>query len=54
VARMIDRGADERAAAWLVTGPLGHLYGTLADIVLLWTRWGASRVRARVSRGSTG
>jgi len=51
---VIRRGPRERLSAWLVTGPLGHLYGTLADIVLLWTRWGASRVRARVSRGSTG
>jgi hypothetical protein len=49
---MIDRRADERAAAWLVTGPLGHLYGTLADIVLAWARWGAGRVRARVTRSS--
>jgi hypothetical protein len=34
-----------------VTGPLGHLYGTVADIVLLWTRWAFSRVRGRVARG---
>jgi hypothetical protein len=26
-------------AAWLVTGPLGHLYGGLADVAgLLWAR----------------
>jgi hypothetical protein len=47
VSRVIDRGPRERLTAWLVTGPLGHLYGTLADIVLLWGRWGLSRVRAR-------
>jgi hypothetical protein len=33
-------------AAWLYTGPLGHLYGTAADIVELWGRWGWSRLRA--------
>ena len=48
---VIDRGPRERLAAWLVTGPFGHLYGTLADIAVLSGRWGASRVRARV-RGS--
>jgi hypothetical protein len=48
---MIDRGPRERLAAWLVTGPIGHLYGTLTDIALLWGRWGLARVRARV-RGS--
>jgi hypothetical protein len=30
---------------WLYTGPLGHLYGTTADIVELWVRWGWSRLR---------
>lgn len=29
----IRRGASERLAAWLTTGPLGHLYSTVADIV---------------------
>jgi hypothetical protein len=28
-----------RLAAWLVTGPLGHLYGGLADWVELLARW---------------
>jgi len=45
---MIDRGPRERFAAWLVTGPIGHLYGTLADVALPWGRWGFARVRARV------
>ena len=31
--------------AWLYTGPLGHLYGTTADIVVLWTKWAWSRAR---------
>jgi hypothetical protein len=47
VATVISRSPRERIAAWIVTGPLGHLYGTLADITVLWTRWGLSRVRAR-------
>jgi hypothetical protein len=33
----------DRLAAWLVTGPLGHLWSALADIVLLWTRYVARR-----------
>jgi hypothetical protein len=45
---MNARPPRERLVAWLVTGPLGHLYGTLADIGQLWLRWGISRVRARV------
>jgi hypothetical protein len=31
--------------AWLYTGPLGHLYGVLADIGTMWVRYMASRVR---------
>ena len=33
--------------AWLVTGPLGHLYGGLLDIVSLLTRVVRARVRGR-------
>ena len=36
MAGVIVRGPREKLAAWVVTGPLGHLYGTLADIALLW------------------
>lgn len=39
--------APERLTAWIYTGPLGHLYGTLADITTLWVRWGASELRLR-------
>jgi hypothetical protein len=28
----MSRGPVERAAAWLATGPIGHLYGGVADI----------------------
>jgi hypothetical protein len=44
------RSAGERALAWLYTGPLGHLYGTLADIAELWIKWTAARARARLGR----
>jgi hypothetical protein len=40
----------ERALAWLYTGPLGHLWGTLADIVELWGRWAAASARAKLGR----
>jgi hypothetical protein len=33
----------DRLAAWLVTGPFGHLWSALADIALLWTRYLARR-----------
>ena len=35
-----------RAAAWVVTGPLGHLYGGLADWAVLAARMLAARARA--------
>jgi hypothetical protein len=38
-----------RLAAWLYTGPLGHLWATGADVVVLWGKWGWSVLRARVS-----
>jgi hypothetical protein len=47
VTTVISRSPREKLAAWIMTGPPGHLYGTLADIAVLWTRWGLSRVRAR-------
>jgi hypothetical protein len=31
----------------MYTGPLGHLYGLLADVAVLWLRYGRSRLRAR-------
>ena len=50
MAHVIDRHPPERLQAWFVTGPLGHLYGGLADMTLLWGSWGFARVRARVQR----
>jgi hypothetical protein len=41
----LRRSPAERLAAWLVTGPLGHLWSTLADVVVLLARWARARVR---------
>jgi hypothetical protein len=40
-----------RAAAWLYTGPLGHLYGGVADWVTLVGRLLLARARRR-ARGA--
>jgi hypothetical protein len=42
----LDRPLGERALAWLYTGPLGHLWGAVADISVLWARWIAGRAKA--------
>jgi hypothetical protein len=39
-----------RLAAWIYTGPLGHLYATSTDIVTAWVRWGSGELRARYSK----
>lgn len=39
----------ERAIAWLATGPVGHLYGTVADIAELAARLSVKRAHQRVS-----
>jgi hypothetical protein len=44
----LGRRPGERVLAWLYTGPLGHLYGVLADIGGMWVRYTAGRVRARL------
>ena len=44
----IVRRAPERLLAWLVTGPLGHLYGTVADIAVFAARHWRDRARALV------
>jgi hypothetical protein len=31
--------------AWIVTGPLGHLWSALADMTLIWARYLAHRAR---------
>jgi hypothetical protein len=41
--------ARERFLAWIYTGPVGHLYGTVADVGQLWILYLASRIRRRLS-----
>jgi hypothetical protein len=36
-----------RLAAWIVTGPLGHLYGGVADWATLLARYAWARARGR-------
>jgi len=36
-----------RFAAWIVTGPMGHLYGGVADWATLLSRFMWARVRGR-------
>jgi hypothetical protein len=43
----LTRDLPERAQAWIVTGPLGHLWSALADIVVLLARYGMARLRGR-------
>jgi hypothetical protein len=40
--------ARDRFLAWIYTGPVGHLYGTLADVVQLWIAYLSSRIRRRL------
>jgi hypothetical protein len=49
------RARSERATAWVVTGPVGHLLAFLADVAVAWLAWARGalgrRVRARRSAG---
>jgi hypothetical protein len=45
----VRHGALSRAAAWAVTGPLGHTWSATVDILLLWVRYGWKRA---ISRGA--
>jgi hypothetical protein len=38
--------ARDRLVAWIVTGPLGHLWSVLADLAVLFARYGWSRLKA--------
>jgi hypothetical protein len=40
---------SRRLLAWLYTGPLGHLWATVADITGLWLLWARARLRERYS-----
>jgi hypothetical protein len=41
----LRRDSRERLAAWLVTGPLGHLYSVVADLAL----FGVALLRRRLA-----
>jgi hypothetical protein len=45
------RTPARRLAAWLVTGPVGHLYGGVADVAawVLRRQWARIRGRSSVS-----
>jgi hypothetical protein len=47
----LRRGPPERLVAWVVTGPLGHLWSVLVDVVVLWTRYGLFRLRRLAGAG---
>jgi hypothetical protein len=48
-ARRLD--LPTRARAWAYTGPLGHLYGGLADWCELMGRLALAKARGRADRG---
>jgi hypothetical protein len=41
----------DRFAAWAVTGPPGHFLSAVADIVVLWTRYGWARATRKSPTG---
>jgi hypothetical protein len=41
------RGSAERLHAWVITGPLGHLWSAVADVTVIWVRYGLYRLRRR-------
>ena len=41
------RGPAERLLAWVVTGPPGHLWSLVADVTILWVRYGLAKLRDR-------
>jgi hypothetical protein len=41
----VRRPATEKLRAWIVTGPIGHLWSALADMAVIWARYLAHRAR---------
>jgi hypothetical protein len=41
----VRRPAAEKLQAWIVTGPVGHLWSALADMTVIWARYLARRAR---------
>jgi hypothetical protein len=48
---MGHRGPVERLRAWIVTGPLGHLWSAVADVAVLWVRYGLFKARTLAGAG---
>jgi len=46
----VRRSAPERLQAWFLTGPVGHLWSAVADVVELWARWQIARARGTAPR----
>ena len=51
VAALGHRSAAERVQAWVVTGPLGHLWSVMVDVVVLWMRYGLLKARTLLGAG---
>jgi len=49
-APLAPQSAARRALAWIYTGPIGHLWSTAADVVVLWARWGLASARRYSNR----
>jgi hypothetical protein len=45
------RRPGERLLAWIVTGPPGHLWSAVADVAVLWVRYGLFRLRTLAGAG---
>jgi hypothetical protein len=43
----VRRPAAEQLQAWIVTGPLGHMWSALADMAAIWARYLVNRARGR-------
>jgi hypothetical protein len=41
----VRRPAAEKLRAWIVTGPLGHLWSALVDMLVIWARYLTHRAR---------
>ena len=50
VAGRLQRSAREKALAWLYLGPLGRLYGVVADVIELGGRYAIARRLGRAPR----
>jgi hypothetical protein len=47
----VRRGPAERLMAWIVTGPLGHFWSVMVDVVVLWVRYGLFKARTLAGAG---